>query len=156
MKNFCVATVKKERTTPNPPKTAPLGRPTLMANAGIEALPVIVADVIKPASTMRVAVFNRFFFLASDLRASISSRKNASISVNFLIDMFVVLVVLKGLNLGKFWFHCRIYSLLFNSWRQNVLGITSLLFSSSILKSRWFRCVSIPKNTKCIGEKFAL
>ena len=108
-----MATVKTKITTPKPPKTAPTGRPTLLANAGIEALPVIVADVIKPAPTMRVAAFNRFFFLASGLRASISSRKNASISVNFLIDIFVVLVVLKGLNLGKFWFHCRIYSLFF-------------------------------------------
>ena len=62
LENFCVGTVKRERTTPNPPKTAPTGRPTTLENAEIEAPPVITADVIKPVSTIRVAEFNRFFF----------------------------------------------------------------------------------------------
>ena len=71
LENFRVGTVKRERTTPNPPKAAPTGRPTQLANAGIEAPPEIAADVIKPVSMMRVTVFNRFFFLASRLVASI-------------------------------------------------------------------------------------
>ena len=75
LKNFHVRTVKKERATPNPPKEVPTGRPTLLANAGIETPSGIAADVIKSVSTMRVTLFNRFFFLACGLRASILSRK---------------------------------------------------------------------------------
>ena len=111
LENFRVATVKREKTTPNPPKAAPTGRPAPLANAGIEDPPAITAEVVKPISMISMIVFHRFSFFASRLRSSISSRKNASISVNFLIDMFVVLVVLKGLNQGKCGFHCRIYSL---------------------------------------------
>ena len=96
LENFRVATVKREKTTPNP---------------GIEDPPAITAEVVKPVSMISMIVFHRFSFFASRLHSSISSRKNASISVNFLIDMFVVLVVLKGLNQGKCGFHCRIYSL---------------------------------------------
>ena len=97
-----MATVKRERTTPSPPKAAPTGRSVPLANAEIEAPPAITAEVIKPVSTMPMIVFNRFFFFAYRLRVSIS--------VNFLTNMPAVLMVLKGLNLYKFWFHCRIYS----------------------------------------------
>ena len=105
LENFRVATVKRERTTPSPPKAAPTGGPVPLAHAGMGAPPVVTAEVIKPVSTIPMIVFNRFFFFASRLWTSISSRKNASISVNFLTDMFVVLVVLKNLDLDKFWYH---------------------------------------------------
>ena len=75
-----------ERTTPSPPKVVLTGRSAPVENAGIEAPPAITAEVIKPVSTIPIIVFNRFFFFfffASRLRASISSRKNASISYNF-------------------------------------------------------------------------
>ena len=77
----------KEKELPQAPhKTAPMGRPAPLANAGIEAPPEITAEVIKPVSTIVMIVFNRFFFSVSLLRASISSRKNAPISVNFFIQ----------------------------------------------------------------------
>ena len=79
-----MVTVKRERTTPSPPKEAATGRPVPLPNAGIEAPPAITAEAIKPVSTISMIVFNCFFFFASRLRASISSRKIASISVNFL------------------------------------------------------------------------
>ena len=78
-----MATVKRERSTPSPPKAAPTGRLALLTNGGIEAPPAITAEVIKPMFLMPMIVFNRFFFVAYRLRASISLRKNASISVNF-------------------------------------------------------------------------
>ena len=111
LENFCVATVKRERTTPSPPKAAPTGRPALLANAGIEAPPAITAEAIKPVSTISMIVFNCFFFFASRLRASFHQEKMPQFQLISLIDMFAVLVVLKGLNLKKFLFHCRIYSL---------------------------------------------
>ena len=72
LENFRVATVRKERTTPNPPKAVPTGRPALVANAEIEAPPAITAEVIKPVSTIPMIVFNHFFFFASRLPASMS------------------------------------------------------------------------------------
>ena len=86
LENFRVATVKRERATPSPPKAAPTGRPAPLANAGIEAPPAITAEIIKPASTIPMIVFNLFFFFVSRLRTSISARKKASISVNFFIQ----------------------------------------------------------------------
>ena len=83
LENFRLATVKRKRTTPSTPKEAPTGRPTPLANAGMEASPAITSEVIKPVSTISMIVFNRLFFFAYRLRASILSRKNASISVNF-------------------------------------------------------------------------
>ena len=65
LENFLVATVKRESTTPSPPKAAPMGRPAPLANRGIEALPTITVEVIKPVSTIPMIVFNRFFFFAS-------------------------------------------------------------------------------------------
>ena len=62
LENLRVTTVKRERTTPSLPKQVPMGRPTPLANAGIEAPPAITAEVIKPVSTIPMIVFNRFFF----------------------------------------------------------------------------------------------
>ena len=105
-------TIGSERSRLVPHKAMPTGRPTPLANAAIEIPPVITVDEIRPASTMHVIVLNRFNFLTIHSRTLISSSKYASISINFLRDMFVVLVVSQGLNLDKFCFlfHCRIYS----------------------------------------------
>ena len=81
LENFRVVTVKRERTTPSPPKVARTGRPAPLANAGIKAPLAINAEVIKLVSTMPMIVVNRGFF-ASLLRVSISSRKNASVLDN--------------------------------------------------------------------------
>ena len=75
--------VKRGRTTSSPPQASPTGRAALLANAGIEAPPAITAEVVKPVSTMSMIVFNHFLFFAFRLWASISSRKNASVSGNF-------------------------------------------------------------------------
>ena len=77
-------TVARERSRLVPLKAIPAGKPTPLANAAIEIRPVITVDVIKPVSTIPVILLNRFIFLAVRSRTSISSRKNASISVNFL------------------------------------------------------------------------
>ena len=111
LKHIRVMIVARERSRLVPPKAAPTGRPIPLANAAKEILPVITADVIRPLSTIPVIVLNPFIFLAIRSRTSISSRKNASISVRFLIDMFLVLVAWKGFNLDKFLFYCHIYSL---------------------------------------------
>ena len=78
-----MAIVERERTTLNPPKAAPTGWPIPLANAGIEVPPVIADDVIRPVSMILMIVLNRSFFFTYRLRSSVSSRKNASISVNF-------------------------------------------------------------------------
>ena len=83
LKDFRVITVARERSRLVPHKAAPTGRPIPLANAAIEIPPVITVDVIRPVSTIPVVVLNRFIFLAIRSRTSISSRKNASISVNF-------------------------------------------------------------------------
>ena len=93
LKDFRVMTVARETSKLVPLKAMPTGRPTPLANAAIEAHPVITVDVIRPVSTMLVIVLNRFIFSAIRSRTSISSSKYASISVNFLGDIFVVLVV---------------------------------------------------------------
>ena len=93
LKNFHVMAVARERSRLVPLKTMPTGRPTPLANAAIEIPPVITVDVIRPVSTMPVIVLNRFILLEIRSRTSISSGKYASISVNFLSDIFVVLVV---------------------------------------------------------------
>ena len=80
LKDFCVIAVARERSTLVPLKAMPTGNPTPLANAAIEIPPVITVHVIKPVSTI---VLNRFFFLAIRSRNSISSSKDASISVNF-------------------------------------------------------------------------
>ena len=61
----------------------PTGRPTPVANAAIEIPPRITIDVIRPVPTLPVILLNRFIFLAFRSRASISSRKYASISAKF-------------------------------------------------------------------------
>ena len=76
LKDFRVITVARERSRLVPHKAAPTGRPIPLANAAIEIPPVITVDVIRPVSTIPI-------FLAIRSRTSISSRKNASISVNF-------------------------------------------------------------------------
>ena len=138
-------------------KAIPRGNPTPLENAVIDISPVITIDVIRAVSTIPVIVLNHFIFLAICSRTSISLRKNMpQFLIICLSDVFVVLVVLQGLNLDKFWFHYRYTHCLFNSCKQNVIGITSLLFSSSILKSRCWCMSSNPKKTKWTGEKLAL
>ena len=111
LENFRVATVKRERTTPSPLKAVPTGRSAPLANAGIEAPAVITAEVIKPLSTIPMIVFNRFFFSPFACGPQFHQEKMPQFQLNFLVYMFVVLVVLKVLNLDKFWYHCRINSL---------------------------------------------
>ena len=86
-------TAARERISLVPLKAMSTGRRAQLANVVIEIPPVITVDVIEPVSTIPVIVLNRFIFLAILSRTSILSRKNASISVRFLSDMFVVLVV---------------------------------------------------------------
>ena len=66
-----------------PLKVMPTGRPTRLANAAIEILPVITDNVNSSVTTIPVIVLNHFIFFASRSQTSISSRKNALISVNF-------------------------------------------------------------------------
>ena len=111
LKDFRVMAVARGESRLVPPNAEPMGRPTPLANTAIEIPPAITVDVISPVSTMPVIVLNHFIFLAIHSRTSISSRKIPRFQSIFLIEMFVVLVVPKGLNLDKFWFHCDIYSL---------------------------------------------
>ena len=83
LKDFRVMIVARERSRLVSPKAAPKGRPTPLANAAIEIPAVIIVDVIRPVSTMPVIVLNRLIFLTIRSKTSISSRKNASVSVNF-------------------------------------------------------------------------
>ena len=84
LKDFYVTTVARERTKLVLSKAAPTGRPAPLANAAIEIPPVITVDVIRPVSMIPVIVLNCFFFfLVIASRTSVSSRNNASISVNF-------------------------------------------------------------------------
>ena len=62
LEDFLVAIVEWERSTPNAPKAAPPGRPTPLANAGIEVPPVITDDVIRPVSTVPMILLNRLVF----------------------------------------------------------------------------------------------
>ena len=110
LEDFREAIIERERSTPNAPK-APTGRPMLLANAGIEVSPVISDDVIRPASTIPMILLNRFFFLPAVCGPQFHQEKMSRFQLIFLIDMFVVLMVLKGLNLDTFWYHCHIYSL---------------------------------------------
>ena len=89
----------------------PTGRPTPLANAAIEIPPVITVDVIKPVSAIPVIVLNCSIFLASVHGVQFHQANMLQFQSIFLIDIFVVLVVLKGLSLDKFWFYCRIYLL---------------------------------------------
>ena len=66
-----VMTVVREKSKPVPLKVMPTGKPTPLANAAIEYLPVVTVDVIRPLSTIPVIVLNRFIFSASCSRASI-------------------------------------------------------------------------------------
>ena len=93
LRDFRVMNVARERSRLVPLKAIPTGRPKPLANAAIEIPPVIIVGVIRPMYTMPVIVLNRFIFLAIRSRTSISSSKYASISVNFLSDMFMVLVM---------------------------------------------------------------
>ena len=93
LKDFRVMTVARGRSRLVPFKAMATYNPTPLANAAIYTPPVITTDVIRPVSTIPVIILNRFIFLLIRSRTSISSRKSASISVNFLIDMFVLVVV---------------------------------------------------------------
>ena len=87
LKDLRVMTVARERNRLVPLKAMPMGRSTPLANSAIEILPVINFDVIRPVSTMPVIVLNHFIFFGNLLT-------NLSMPVNFLSDMFVVLVML--------------------------------------------------------------
>ena len=69
-----------------------LGKSTPPKNVIIETPPVITFDVIRPVSTAFVTALDRFIFFTNLSPISISSNKYASISVNFLSDVFVALV----------------------------------------------------------------
>ena len=106
-------TVARERSRLVPPKAAPTGRPTPLANAAIEIPPVITVDVIRPVSTMPVIILNRFFFFWQSVhKLQFNQEKMFQFQLIFAADMSVVLVVSQGLNQDKYWFHCHIYSLL--------------------------------------------
>ena len=70
-----------------------LGKSTPPENVIIETPPVITFGVIRPVSTAFVTVLNHFIFFTNLSPTSISSNKYASISVKFLSDMFVALVL---------------------------------------------------------------
>ena len=106
-----MAIVKRERTTSGPPQASPTGRTGLLANAGIETPPAITAEVVKPVSTMPMIVFIVSFFSLSTCGPQFHQEKMPQFQVIFLIGKPVVLLVLKGLGLDKFWYHCHIYSL---------------------------------------------
>ena len=82
LKDFREMAVARERIRLVPLKTIPTGNPTPLANAAIKIPPVITVDVITPVPTIPVIVLNRFIFLCNFSQTSISSRKNASISLN--------------------------------------------------------------------------
>ena len=102
--------VAREKTRLVPLMAIPTGNPTPLANASIDIPPVITVDVIRPASTISVIVLNHFIFLAICSRTSISLRKYASISLNLFNRYDCGSYSAVGLNLDKFWFHCRICS----------------------------------------------
>ena len=52
LKDFSVMTAARERSRLLPLKTMLRGRPTPLANAGMEIPPVVTVDVIKPVSTI--------------------------------------------------------------------------------------------------------
>ena len=91
--DFFVTTVAGERSRLVPLKAIPTGRSTPLANAAVEIPPVITVGVIRPVSTMPVFALNLFISLDILSQTSISLSKYASISINFLNDMFVILVV---------------------------------------------------------------
>ena len=111
LKDFHVMTVAKERSRLVPLKAAPTGRPTPLENATIEIPSVIIVDVIRSSSTIPVIVLNRFIFWQSLHEPQFHQEKMLQFQLIFSIDMFVVLVVLKGLDLDKFWYHYHIYLL---------------------------------------------
>ena len=110
LKDFRVMTVARERSRLVPLKAMSTGRPTPLANAAIEVPPGIAVDVIKPVFTIPVIVLNHFIFLAVCSRTSISSRKNASISMNFFNRYVCGSCGAVGFKSDKCWFHCHIYS----------------------------------------------
>ena len=142
-----------------PLKIMPTGNPTRLANAAIEIPPVITVDVIRLCLRylwLYWIILFYFFFWQFVHELQFRQEKMPQFRTICSSNMPVILMLLKGLNLDKIWFHCHICSSLFNNWRKNVLRITSLLFSSSILKSRWGIWVSNSKNTRFMGEKVGL
>ena len=84
LKDFRVMALSRERSSLVPLKAIPTGSPTPLENAKIQIPLVITVDVIKTVSTIPMTVLNRFIFLAIYLQTSISLRKYASVSDNFL------------------------------------------------------------------------
>ena len=109
---FLVMQVTREEARLVTSKAMATCNPTPLANAVVEIPPLITADVIRLLSTIPVIVLNRFWvFFAFCSQTSISPKNMPQFHSIYLINMFVVLVVLKGLDLDKFWFYCRIRSL---------------------------------------------
>ena len=104
--DVCVMAVARERRRLVPRKTMSTGRPTPLANAALEILPVITIDVIRSVSTIPMIVLNRFIFLAICSQTSISLRKYASISLNLFKRYFCGSCGVVGFS-----FHSRIHSL---------------------------------------------
>ena len=75
----------------------------------------ITVDVTKPVSAIPMILFNRSFFLPPACGPQFHQEKMSRLQLIFLVGMFVVLVVLKGLNLSKFWYYYCITHSLFNS-----------------------------------------
>ena len=103
-KDFCVMAVAKEKSRLVLLNVVPTSRPAPLANAAVEIPPVITVGVIRPISTMLAIALSHFMFFASHSRTWISCRKYASISVNFLSDMFEAPVEPQSLNLDIFCF----------------------------------------------------
>ena len=57
-----MAIIERERSTPNAPRAAPMGRPTSLANAGIDVPPAIADDAVRPVSMISMILLNHFFF----------------------------------------------------------------------------------------------
>ena len=80
---FRVIVVAKERSRLVAERLIPTGKPIPLARAAIE-IPLVMAVVVtRLMSRTAVIVPKRFIFFASFSRASISSKKYASISVIF-------------------------------------------------------------------------
>ena len=114
--------------------------------------------VIRTASITLVIVLNCFMFFPMFHKLQFHQANMPQTQLPFSSYILIYLVVLQGLNVDKF-YSCdyRIYlQSLFNSWRQNILVIITVLLSSSKLKSKGERCVFSSRNNNCIGVKAAL
>ena len=139
LKVFRVVTVARERIRLVPLKAMPTSRPTPLENAAIKIPPVITVNVIRSVSTMPVIVLNHLFFFFGNPFTNFNFIKQICLNFSQLSKRYVYGSC--GCRRVYIWINfacCFIVAYahsLFNIWRYNVLGITSLLFSSSILKS---------------------